>query len=209
MSDAATNNAGPQSGAQDAAVAELTKLVSQLSDQLAKNNQTILVLQNTVNDLVVEVDALGTEISALMTDENPLENIDSDGSIAVRRTGEGIRLSQNHFMRLFDLYYHAVATVKVRGHAYAFFNAGQFSNIAAGTATIDTNITITESVYIYVKFDRGAGTITLEKGTTVPAGTDEVEYYPLWYIPWLGTGAQIDYQNIIDLRDALHMEAMS
>lgn len=118
-------------------------------------------------------------------------------------------LSRGSVLSLFDLYDKTETTAKVRGNAYAFCNAGVFSNISAGTATIDSNITFSANTYIYIKFDRATPAVTLEVGASIPAGDDDTEYYPLWYVPWNSTTSKVNWKGRIWLGDSIHMEAMS
>jgi hypothetical protein len=125
------------------------------------------------------------------------------------------KISGDNFLKLFDLYDITTTKVKVRGETYALYNAGVALSIGAGSAGygLDADITISNNTYVYIKLDRSTPAATLEVASgaspTVPGGDDTTEYYPLWYIAWDSTNSVIDRANIVDLRHAIHMEAMT
>ena len=166
-----------------------------------------------INDFVDEQDDALEEVK--QGGDRAKARLDSlsggDGSIRTEHNGDVIKLRQFHYMGCFDLYKTTPTTVQVRGDAKSFFMRGRATAVGAGTATIDTDITISANSYIYLKQDRDyllaqdppystAGVVTLEVGASVPDPDEATDYHPLWYIPWNGTGSQIVWNNIIDLR---------
>lgn len=103
-------------------------------------------------------------------------------------------------------------TVKIRGFGSDKLEAigGDFKVVAAGTATLDTNITIAEATFIYTAIDRKNGAVKLEifddsgGGATEgepPDGSGFVENHILWFIGWDSGRSVVDMSNIQDWRN--------
>jgi hypothetical protein len=129
-----------------------------------------------------------------------LNNLMGDDLIEVARDHSGLLRVRRKWEQLFDLYDIGNTTLKVRGFGSEGYIAGVLTNVEAGTATLDTAITITTNTYLYVKLNRDTVTATFEKKTTSgqPSGTDTYEVYPLWWIPFVG--GIINVKGIMDIR---------
>lgn len=64
---------------------------------------------------------------------------------------------------------------------------------------------ITDTSWIYLLVDKTNATATINMATTIPDGTSSVESVPLWKIGWDSTNATLDINNIVDLRNAIHV----
>ena len=124
------------------------------------------------------------------------------------------------FRAIFDLYDLSKASFKVRGFDMlnnstnaCFALSGIWTNIAAGTAALDTAITIAANTFVYIKLHRATAgqTVTLEKlaASAMTNGDADDELYPLWYVPWLAGSSALDRAGIVDLRLTLHMTGMA
>jgi len=128
------------------------------------------------------------------------------------------------FKRLFELYDITRTTVKVRGlsdlNNELASLLGVWAVIGAGTATLDTAITISTYSVIYINRKRsaGGGTATLEIATDtlanwqangLPNGDHDDQTRPLWWIPWISADSRIDRVNITWLGDAPELPAFS
>lgn len=108
---------------------------------------------------------------------------------------------------LFELYDLRDTTLKVRGYSGMVFIAGVAKTIGAGSAECDKDITISADTYIYVNVKVSDATATLEAAASVPAGDDDEERYPLWFIKW--DGAKIDVLESVWLGRAIHVTGMA
>ena len=77
-----------------------------------------------------------------------------------------------------------------------------------GTDRWDTDELSAEN-FIYLEIDRSDSTATIEMDTTLPSPTDTMEPWPLWRIVWYSSGSKINTQEIIDLRDSIHITAFA
>jgi len=64
---------------------------------------------------------------------------------------------------------------------------------------------ISANSWAILTIDKTAATAEISVVSTLSDGDDHTEIWPLWYVPWDGTGSKIDSANIIDLRDAIHV----
>lgn len=132
--------------------------------------------------------------------------------------GNAINAKHREIYELFDI---SSSTVKVRGSdAIGATNellgvAGTWQAIAAGSASFDSDITISEDSFIAIKTvhtDSG-NTHTLELLTSIPDAVDEINsatfHIPLWFIPWnTATPARIKFNEILDMRHLQRIDKM-
>ncbi len=68
---------------------------------------------------------------------------------------------------------------------------------------------ISANSWVILTIETLTATATISVETTLSDGDSDTEIWPLWYIPYDGTGAKIDVANIIDLRNAIHVQGLS
>lgn len=107
------------------------------------------------------------------------------------------------FKEPFGLYDISVDKLKVRGFDTITDKlaciSGVMKEITGGDEELDTEITITETTYIYVAVNRGDGTAKLDTDTALNNGIDAEERFYLWYIPF--ADSKITVKDIFDLRN--------
>jgi hypothetical protein len=99
-----------------------------------------------------------------------------------------------------------------KGKTNGCWVAGLMKTVADGTGmTYDTDHwnsgTISADTYVYLELDRSAATATIKAGSGLSDGTDTVEVFGLWYLPW--STDHIDEANIVDLRAGYHLPGMA
>lgn len=109
------------------------------------------------------------------------------------------------YRRLYDLYDVTATTLKIR--SFSGMDAilgGQVKMISAGGAWVfDAAITIAAACYLYLEWNLTTNLLYGRKEAAFPAGTDTLDYYPLWYIGWDSGNSRISGPTTVDLRDCV------
>ena len=168
---------------------------------MPSDSTMILNLSGRVQNLETEV----ARLESLIVEQN-------DQFLVLQAQVQGPNAAPDKpFDETFELYDIRDTTLKVRNDFYAVLLIGIRKTIGtgAGGERMDTNITISANTYIYLKVTMAASpTVTIETGATVPAGDDDDEFYPLWYIPW-DSGESKIADGIKDLRYTKQLPGMA
>lgn len=199
------------------AMGDMAKVIGDIKNDVGALKEDMRVEKAKARQTESKVDELdGNTSEALESAYNAQQLIDTmDGvNIEVVRTGNHLQLKKFSYLAPFDLYDKISTKFKIRGGGAVPYSSelvigGQVVTIGTGTAAFNTEITVSATRWVYVTMDRSTSTATLDIAASLPAGTDTIEYYALWYIPWDSTGGRINWYNIVDMRHSIHMEAMT
>lgn len=191
-------------------LASMMASMSRIENLVAQSQQRINQLQTIVDKLSDDVEqannVANSAINNVDDEESLNETILTDGTIVVDSLGgDRIRIKQFHYTGMFDLYENGINTIQIHSDINQFWIGGQPVAVSDGaSASMDTDIAITADVFIFLKQDRANSVVTLEKGAAVPAGTDNVDYHPIWFIKYDSANSQILHHLVVDMRDCIY-----
>lgn len=202
MDNASTEKQAEQSAKTESTVAALVGKLSVLEGQLQNSIQNILTLQTQVKTLTAQLDQTANIANELNQGAEPQRPVSFGPSMGMVDLGSFIQVGTMRPMQLFDMYDLRDNKVKVKGDAVALVLGGQIVAVGTGgSAQFDADITISVAEnYIYLKVNRAAQSATLEIATSIPAGTNAEEIYPLWYMHYDTTTTRVDWESRLDLR---------